>query len=248
MARPPNADGQRTRQAILDAALALFADKGYFGTSLRDVAGAVGVRESALYNYFPGKDALFEAILTAHQDSRMERLAPLADGPITDGRALLVRLANSTLDAYVEPREEKLFRILMSDGIRLARSGRLNLYERLGHSRDRVHDILRRFDSEIVASRQWDERRLSYPVGPHKKGTYLLTYFKVDGAKIKEIVAACHLHELVVRELLLKVHPKLVDHLVAQAMSFTHYDEGPPPEDDGGRRPRRDRDRDRDRD
>ncbi len=144
MARPRNADGQRTRQAILDAALDLFADKGFFGTSLRDVATAVGVRESALYNYFPGKDALFEAILTAHQDSRMERLAPLTDGPITDGRALLVRLANSTLEAYVEPREQKLFRILMSDGIRLARSGRLNLYERMGHSRDRVHDILRR--------------------------------------------------------------------------------------------------------
>ena len=144
MARPRNADGQRTRQAILDAALDLFAEKGFFGTSLRDVATAVGVRESALYNYFPGKDALFEAILAAHQDSRIERLAPLADGPITDGRALLVKLATSTLDSYVEPREEKLFRILMSDGIRLARSGRLNLYERLGHSRERVHDILRR--------------------------------------------------------------------------------------------------------
>ena len=144
MARPRNADGQRTRQAILDAALDLFADKGFFGTSLRDVATAVGVRESALYNYFAGKDALFEAILAAHQDSRVERLAPLADGPIDDGRALLLRLANSTLDSYVEPREQKLFRILMSDGIRLARSGRLNLYERMGHSRERTHDILRR--------------------------------------------------------------------------------------------------------
>ena len=144
MARPRNADGQRTRQAILDAALDLFAEKGFFGTSLRDVAAAVGVRESALYNYFPGKDALFEAIIAAHQDSKIERLAPLADGPIADGRALLVRLTNSTLDGYVEPREQKLFRILMSDGIRLARSGRLNLYDRLGHSRERLHDILRR--------------------------------------------------------------------------------------------------------
>ena len=148
MARPRNADGQRTRQAILDAALDLFADKGFFGTSLRDVATAVGVRESALYNYFPGKDALFEAILAAHQDSRMERLAPLADGPIGDGRALLLRLANSTIDGYVEPREQKLFRILMSDGIRLARSGRLNLYERMEHSRERIHDILRRLIRE----------------------------------------------------------------------------------------------------
>jgi AcrR family transcriptional regulator len=144
MARPRNADGQRTRQAILDAALDLFAEKGFFGTSLRDVATAVGVRESALYNYFPGKDALFDAILAAHQDSRLEQLAPLADGPIDDGRAVLLRLATATLGGYVEPREQKLFRILMSDGIRLSKSGRLNLYERLGHSRERLHDILRR--------------------------------------------------------------------------------------------------------
>ena len=144
MARPKNADGQRTRQAILDAALDLFAEKGFFGTSLRDVATAVGVRESALYNYFPSKDALFDAILSAQQDSRVEQLAPLAEGPIDDGRAVLLRLANATLGSYVEPREQKLFRILMSDGIRLAKSGRLNLYERLGHSRERLHDILRR--------------------------------------------------------------------------------------------------------
>ena len=144
MARPRNADGQRTRQAILDAALDLFAEKGYFGTSLRDVAGAVGVRESALYNYFAGKEALFDALLTAHQDSKAERLTPLVEAPITDGRSLLLQLAYQTLDSFTQPREQKLFRILMSDGIRLAKSGQLNLYERMGHSRERLHDILRR--------------------------------------------------------------------------------------------------------
>jgi AcrR family transcriptional regulator len=148
MARPRNADGQRTRQAILDAALDLFADKGYFGTSLRDVAAAVGVRESALYNYFAGKEALFDALLDAHQTSKRERLAPLAEGPIKDGRTLLLQLAQSTLDSYVEPREEKLFRILMSDGIRLAKVGRLNLHERMGHGRERMLDIMSRLIRE----------------------------------------------------------------------------------------------------
>ena len=147
MARPKNADGQRTRQAILDAALDLFADKGFFGTSLRDVAAAVGVRESALYNYFAGKDALFDALLAASQHNKAERLAPLADGPITDGRALLERLALSTLDDFVLPREQKFFRILMSDGIRLAKVGRISL-ERMGHGRERLHDIMRRLIAE----------------------------------------------------------------------------------------------------
>ncbi len=84
-----------------------------------------------------------------------------------------------------------------------------------------VHDILIKNHSEIVASRQWDERRLAYPIGSHKKGTYLLTYFKTDGEHLKEIVAACHLSDVVVRELVLKVHPKLADHLVNQAMTST---------------------------
>ncbi len=82
-----------------------------------------------------------------------------------------------------------------------------------------VHDILSKHQSEIVAHRQWDERRLAYPVEGHKKGTYLLTYFKADGSALKEIVADCHLSDVVLRELILKVHPKLVDHLVNQAMT-----------------------------
>jgi small subunit ribosomal protein S6 len=102
-----------------------------------------------------------------------------------------------------------------------------------------VHDILAKHNAEIVASRQWDERRLAYSVEGHKKGTYLLTYFKTEGAELKEISADCRLSELILRELILKVHPKLIDHLVTQAMTMT------PGGEEGGRvevmddRPRR---------
>jgi RND family efflux transporter MFP subunit len=148
MGRPKNADGQRTRQAILDAALELFADKGYFGTSLRDVAAAVGVRESALYNYFKSKEALFEALILAHEHTRSERLAPIADGAIADGRLLLERLALASLEDFLAPREQMMFRLLMSDGIRLARTGRINLYERLASGRERLQEIMRRLIRE----------------------------------------------------------------------------------------------------
>src|SRR5579871_2710580 len=104
-----------------------------------------------------------------------------------------------------------------------------------------VHDILNKHRSEIVASRQWDERRLAYPVEGHKKGTYLLTYFKTDGAALKDIVADCHLSDVVLRELILKVHPKLVDHLVTQAMTSTpgHEEEDRPRREEDEERPRR---------
>lgn len=149
MARPKNADGQRTRQAILDAALELFADKGYFGTSLRDVATAVGVRESALYNYFKSKEALFDALILAHQHTKTQRLASLAgDGPIADARVLLERLALGSIESFLDPREQMLFRLLMSDGIRLARTGRFNLQERLGSGPERMQELMRRLVDE----------------------------------------------------------------------------------------------------
>lgn len=145
MARPRNADGQRTRQAILDAALDLFGERGFFGTTLRDVATAVGVRESALYNYFPSKDALFEALIVADQDTKRERLSAALDGPDDDPRAILERLARLSLEDFAAPRQRQFFRILMSDGLRLARAGRFNLVERMGSGRARVREAMQRF-------------------------------------------------------------------------------------------------------
>lgn len=104
-----------------------------------------------------------------------------------------------------------------------------------------VHDILAKHEAEVVASRQWDERRLAYAVEGNKKGTYLLTYFRTEGANLKEIVADFKLNELVLRELILKVHPKLIDHLVERAMTSTpgaDEEEGRR-EDEGFDRPRR---------
>lgn len=106
-----------------------------------------------------------------------------------------------------------------------------------------VHDILTKHQSEIVASRQWDERRLAYPVEGQKKGTYLLTYFKTDGSQVKEIEADCRLSDVILRDLILKVHPKLVDHLVNQAMTSTpNFDEEAAREEEEERPRRRRRD------
>ena len=45
--------GQKTAERILDAAENLFADRGYAGTTMRDVSAAVGLRTPSLYNHFP---------------------------------------------------------------------------------------------------------------------------------------------------------------------------------------------------
>jgi small subunit ribosomal protein S6 len=102
-----------------------------------------------------------------------------------------------------------------------------------------VQEILTRHESEIIASRQWDERRLAYAVEGHKKGTYLLAYFRTEGSNIKEIESDCRLSDLVLRDLILKVHPKLIDHLVTQAMTSTPHEGEDGPREEEEERPRR---------
>lgn len=84
-----------------------------------------------------------------------------------------------------------------------------------------VHEILTRQNAEIVATRQWDERKLAYPVQGHRKGIYMLTYFKVDAQALATINHDCRLNDLILREMVLKIHPKLVEPLIASAMSST---------------------------
>lgn len=78
----------RQREAILDAAGDLFAERGVLGTELKDIAEQVGLTRTALYRYFPDRDHIFvawanrihaqvaarlTAVLDAHDDPR-ERL------------------------------------------------------------------------------------------------------------------------------------------------------------------------------
>jgi AcrR family transcriptional regulator len=60
---PRRRKGERTAERILDAAEALFAQRGYEGTTLRDVAAEVGLRTPSLYNHFPNKESLYAAVL-----------------------------------------------------------------------------------------------------------------------------------------------------------------------------------------
>ena len=52
-----------TREKILSEALNLFSIKGYDPVSIRDIAAAVGIKESSIYNHFKNKQDIFDSIL-----------------------------------------------------------------------------------------------------------------------------------------------------------------------------------------
>jgi TetR/AcrR family transcriptional regulator len=54
---------RRRKDEILDVATELFAERGYEGVSMNDVAERVGMRKASLFYHYPSKDALYEASL-----------------------------------------------------------------------------------------------------------------------------------------------------------------------------------------
>jgi len=75
-----------TKERILDAAEAVFAERGYDAASLADVADRVGIRPQAIYNHYKGKWALYVAVLERLLDPLLVTLDRALEGPPTAER------------------------------------------------------------------------------------------------------------------------------------------------------------------
>jgi small subunit ribosomal protein S6 len=78
--------------------------------------------------------------------------------------------------------------------------------------------MVQELGGEVLAHRLWAEQRLAYPINGQRKGTYWLTYFRVDSNRLKEFDRACQLNEAILRKLVLLVDPRLVNVLVDHAL------------------------------
>ncbi|QDS92679.1 30S ribosomal protein S6 [Roseimaritima multifibrata] len=80
-----------------------------------------------------------------------------------------------------------------------------------------LSDLIAGIDGEVLASRLWMEQRLAYPMDGHQKGTYWLLYFRAEGKRLTDLDRALHLHEGVIRQMTLRIDPRLVEPMLANA-------------------------------
>ncbi len=81
----------------------------------------------------------------------------------------------------------------------------------------KVEELIKEAGGSLLVSRLWEERRLAYPIRGHRKGTYWLSYFRVSGEKITGLNRQCQITDEILRHLVLKVDPRIVDTLVSHA-------------------------------
>ncbi len=93
-----------------------------------------------------------------------------------------------------------------------------NLYARdPGGVSKQVNDIITEANGDVLVSRLWMEQKLAYPIEKHQKGTYWLCYFEMEGVELTKIDRAFHLCEPVLRQMTLKLEPRLIEPILANA-------------------------------
>jgi AcrR family transcriptional regulator len=106
---------------ILDAALKVFADRGYVGASMDDIAAEAGLSKPTVYQYFSSKDELFTAMLTQERDLMLAAFEyPSGSNMVADLYAFSWQYAEIVL----RPEMLSLARLIISEAQRLPEVGR----------------------------------------------------------------------------------------------------------------------------
>lgn len=84
-----------------------------------------------------------------------------------------------------------------------------------GVTRTVVGGIVEHYGGQVLFTRPWAEPKLAYPIKNFRKGSYLLVYFKAEGRAIPQIEHDCHINDLVLRHLVIKLHPKIAEQIIA---------------------------------
>jgi small subunit ribosomal protein S6 len=80
-----------------------------------------------------------------------------------------------------------------------------------------IEKTIKAESGEVLVSRLWEERRLAYPIAGQRKGTYWLYYFRGPGSMLTSLNRQWEIHDGILRHLVLKVHPHLVEAVLEHA-------------------------------
>ncbi|WP_335971019.1 TetR/AcrR family transcriptional regulator [Streptomyces sp. CA2R106] len=110
-ARRVRMTAKERREQLLSVGRTLFAERGYEGTSVEEIAHQAGVSKPVVYEHFGGKEGLYAVVV----DREMRRLLDMVTGALTGGhpRELLEQAAFALLD-YIEQHTDG-FRVLVRD-------------------------------------------------------------------------------------------------------------------------------------
>jgi AcrR family transcriptional regulator len=112
--------GKERREQLLDVGRSLFAERGFDGTSVEEVAARAGVSKPVVYEHFGGKEGLYAVVV----DREVQRLLDTFNHALTgDQPKLLLEQATLALLTYIED-DSNGFRILVRESpVGLERSG-----------------------------------------------------------------------------------------------------------------------------
>lgn len=117
--RPRKVDASDTKNTLQQAALRLFAQHGYAGTSIRAIAREVGLSESVLYAHFNNKQAIFEAVLAKLGPQSSIDVVDDVDHNLaaTDPPRYLRELVRAFLDDWDSQEARLLISLMARDGL-----------------------------------------------------------------------------------------------------------------------------------
>ncbi|MGR3515370.1 MAG: TetR/AcrR family transcriptional regulator [Paracoccaceae bacterium] len=94
-----------TKDELRRQAKRLFAQHGYEGVSMRDIAGAIGIRQSAIYNHFPSKQHLLVDLMVSHMERLLEAMR-LSVGKGGNPKERLIAFAHFHVTYHIDQPED----------------------------------------------------------------------------------------------------------------------------------------------
>lgn len=110
------AQGMKTKEKILTIALKLFSTRGYKATTVRDIAGELGMKQSALYNHFKNKEEIVQTLIGNLASSAIATL--FEDKPHDihkQGKTLLMGIATTFKLMSFDSRNDALWKLMMQE-------------------------------------------------------------------------------------------------------------------------------------